>query len=338
MEIKRASIITPPVTPRNSMLLGLNQAGLAPPPDQKELQDFLRTLIPDDQSLCIPEVGEYDRRSSISGTSTEEEDSALPINSNNNNNNNNNNNAATPTHFPMIGPVAISSSSSGESDSTLGDKEDPHYLVLTPDTSYNDEHYSHLHGISATRNLGHSRLKLLEYHSEDPLYATPIVRRDTAPPTDMTTPLVSVDMTTPITGQDAVPPTNMAVMERNVPHAIEVTVKKHGSQYRSLADLTDDGCKHSMDEGTQHKEHCRSLEDILGSNKPTTAEKKPKRKIFGFSLWRKNSQQMDTDSPTPLIDSSPASTPLIDTSPSTPVPISHIPYTTRSGYKSISYV
>lgn len=350
MELKRASIITPPVTPRNSMLLGLNQVGLAPPPDQKELQDFLRTLIPEDESMSIPEIGEEDRGSTTSGTSTEGEDYPMQFNTNNNNNSNNNNDdgVATPTHFPMIGAL----SSSGSSLDTLGDDQVPYkapyqvpeYLSLTCDTLYDngDKEYSYLEGAEVARNLREPletdrSLRRQEYYSEDPLYATPIVGRSVATP---------ICMATPVVGCGMVPPTNMAAIGR-YPSAMscDTEVKKQNHQYSSLANLADD----SQNDGSSRysKEHYKSLENIMDTNaiattvrRPGTIEKKAKRKLFGFSLWRKSSsQQMDTDSPIPLIDPSQTSTPLTDTSPFSPVPIPLIPpHSTRFGHKSISYV
>lgn len=95
MEIKRASFVTPPVTPRGSMHFGMNSLGVGSTPgfDQADIQDFLRKLQKSDDTLSIPEVDEPDVASQksycSSGSTTEEEVEANKSNTNSNNNNNN---------------------------------------------------------------------------------------------------------------------------------------------------------------------------------------------------------------------------------------------------------
>ena len=115
MEIKRASVATPPVTPRGSMLFGINNASSTV--DQAELQDFLRKFQADD-ALSIPELNEDDDldetgrlssrqrsgRSCSSSGSTTQEETTCDVNSSSNNNNNNNNRLTPPLH-----PLLISS-------------------------------------------------------------------------------------------------------------------------------------------------------------------------------------------------------------------------------------
>ena len=101
MEIKRASFITPPVTPRGSMYF--NSLGVSNTPlfDQADIQDFLRKLQKSDDTLSIPEVDEPDLNAldddaasqksyDTSGSTTQEEETEASVNANNNNNNNNN--------------------------------------------------------------------------------------------------------------------------------------------------------------------------------------------------------------------------------------------------------
>lgn len=113
MEIKRASVATPPVTPRGSMLFGINNASSTV--DQAELQDFLRKFQADD-ALSIPEVNEEDDldetgrlssrqrsgRSCSSSGSTTQDETTCDVNSSSNNNNNNNNNRSTPPIHPLL--------------------------------------------------------------------------------------------------------------------------------------------------------------------------------------------------------------------------------------------
>lgn len=113
MEIKRASVATPPVTPRGSMLFGINNASNTV--DQAELQDFLRKFQADD-ALSIPEVNEEDDldetgrlssrqrsgRSCSSSGSTTQEETTCDVNSSSNNNNNNNNRSTPPIHPLLI--------------------------------------------------------------------------------------------------------------------------------------------------------------------------------------------------------------------------------------------
>ena len=61
MELKRASIATPPATPRGSMLFGMNSLGAGssgPHFDQADITDFLKTLQGTEDTLSIPEVDE----------------------------------------------------------------------------------------------------------------------------------------------------------------------------------------------------------------------------------------------------------------------------------------
>ena len=97
MEIKRASMIsTPPVTPRNSVFLTVNQSHNGSGADQMELQKFLQEYQVDD-AMSIPEVEEtesdqHQREETIktpvysSGTATPEETPSLALNTNNNSN------------------------------------------------------------------------------------------------------------------------------------------------------------------------------------------------------------------------------------------------------------
>ena len=113
MELKRASIITTPdVTPRNSMLFGINQApSQINLPDQLELQDFLKNFHRSDDTMSIPEVDDEEEDDEDSeenggeehdryiGSLTPNESTNrtiktfdLSVNNNSSNNNNNNNN------------------------------------------------------------------------------------------------------------------------------------------------------------------------------------------------------------------------------------------------------
>lgn len=109
MEIKRASVITTPdITPRNSMLFGINQiSSQMDLPDQLELQDFLRNFHRSDDTMSIPEVEddedhtqsedeEADDIARATGSITPSDASRhstkafeLPMNNANSNNNNN---------------------------------------------------------------------------------------------------------------------------------------------------------------------------------------------------------------------------------------------------------
>ena len=65
MEIKRASFVTPPVTPRGSVLFGMNNLGTAssgPHFDHADITDFLKTLQGNEDTLSIPEVDEHDMK------------------------------------------------------------------------------------------------------------------------------------------------------------------------------------------------------------------------------------------------------------------------------------
>ena len=103
MELKRASQIlaTPPATPRNSMMIGLNQIHSY---EQMSMEKFLQQFQSSDETTSIAEeVEEMEETSprtshftshSSSGTTTQDEESfpTVNVNSNFNNNNNNNNN------------------------------------------------------------------------------------------------------------------------------------------------------------------------------------------------------------------------------------------------------
>ncbi|XP_019849313.1 PREDICTED: girdin-like [Amphimedon queenslandica] len=118
MELKRASIATPPATPRGSMLFGMNNLGPGasnPHFDQADITDFLKTLQGTDDTLSIPEVDEDDKHSyTSSGSTTQEEsyDKMLLSNLNTNNNNNNNNNVFVSTVSRDPGTVPTSSAHS----------------------------------------------------------------------------------------------------------------------------------------------------------------------------------------------------------------------------------
>ena len=142
MEIKRASIITTPdITPRNSMLFGINQVPThAQLPDQLELQDFLKKFQQNDETMSIPEVEDEEEQQyktdeeegqeeeHVRGSITPNEASMITAktfnlnpNSNTNNNNGNNNyyfnggitdDGDLERLSPLLGAVAASLSSS----------------------------------------------------------------------------------------------------------------------------------------------------------------------------------------------------------------------------------
>ena len=169
MEIKRASIITTPdVTPRNSMLFGINQApSQLSMPDQLELQDFLKRFHPSDETMSIPEVedededeleegeGQYDSGADDVGhdrpvgsiTPNEATHNTiktfdLSLNSNSNNNNNNSLEMLSPFNLtipPLLQPVvpaAASPLSSNTCDfsvsSELSQSSEPPFLMPHP--------------------------------------------------------------------------------------------------------------------------------------------------------------------------------------------------------------
>ena len=138
MEIKRASVATPPVTPRGSMLFGINIASSTV--DQAELQDFLRKFQADD-ALSIPELNEEDDldetgrlssrqrsgRSCSSSGSTTQEETTCDVNSSSNNNNNNNNRLTPPLH-----PLLISSNYHFTANDTVIDPNQERGVDLMP--------------------------------------------------------------------------------------------------------------------------------------------------------------------------------------------------------------
>lgn len=106
MELKRASqiIATPPATPRNSMMLGLNQVHAY---DQVNLERYLQQFQPMDDTTSIAEESEdmeeasprhsHFNSHSSSGTATQDEE-AFDLNINSNfSNNNNSSNSGHPT-------------------------------------------------------------------------------------------------------------------------------------------------------------------------------------------------------------------------------------------------
>ena len=188
MELKRASIITTPdVTPRNSMLFGINHApSQIALPDQLELQDFLKKFHQSDDTMSIPEVEDEDEEGEYYYTDEEEEEdrenrppggSITPNEAHNKTEKtfdmslNTNSNNSNPDLLPIAGVVLLSSAGRGDlSEPNRSQCSEPPLLTTRPSQNtppvrrYSMEGMSHI-GINIDDTGSHAKLKKPKFYS-----------------------------------------------------------------------------------------------------------------------------------------------------------------------------
>lgn len=275
MEIKRASFVTPPVTPRGSMHFGMNQLGGTSSGvqfDHADIQDFLRTLQISDDTLSIPEVEEPDARDdddddltsehsyTSSGSTTQEEtshdtshDTAHDLNVNTNNNN------SAGDITPTLSPVLVTSRATDN-------------VVAIGNRS------SHVLSNEVTLR------KTDRVYRDTPLSDC----RDT-PTSDLSSPSDSLEVTAPT--NEVTAPTNERVERKRFYNSLaDLTTRRFAERrksHKSTENLIDKRDKTDIKQRTRSSSTTSSIDSDKTKKAPPT-----RRKLF--TLWRKSSQSTET--------------------------------------------